>query len=375
MGLDNPPPLIVQNLVFKCILNQEVNQRWIVQNMKGRAIYNPRRFAAVVSRSVKPRIALLTFSSGKMVCTGAKNPDQARFIINQNIEELKKMGYRSLEIKEFKIENMVCSAVLPYRINRESLSQSIPLECTFDHEQFPGVIWRHPEIAPITLLVFESGNLVLTGAVNTKTAKNAFDKVLPILQTHKISPSTLADSSSMEDDDSCAEGFDSDSITIGGQKRRGDTGNRGSSQKIRKINSIASELDSEQQMKKLIKQLERETLKKLAVDQMTRVEENMEQEVPIKFNPYDDDNHNDEKPGEGMQSMPIFGSREKSIKSEQFTSNSEEKQELRCDHCNGMSCENLNLDSEFTKLFGGLCCRCEELENLCRYCTSKMKVE
>lgn len=36
------------------------------------AEYNPKRFAAVIMRIREPRTTALIFSSGKMVCTGAK---------------------------------------------------------------------------------------------------------------------------------------------------------------------------------------------------------------------------------------------------------------------------------------------------------------
>ena len=36
------------------------------------AEYNPKRFAAVIMRIRDPRTTALIFSSGKMVCTGAK---------------------------------------------------------------------------------------------------------------------------------------------------------------------------------------------------------------------------------------------------------------------------------------------------------------
>lgn len=42
------------------------------------AEYNPKRFAAVIMRIREPRTTALIFSSGKMVCTGAKSEDASR---------------------------------------------------------------------------------------------------------------------------------------------------------------------------------------------------------------------------------------------------------------------------------------------------------
>merc|ERR1712130_964577 len=42
------------------------------------AEYNPKRFAAVIMRIREPRTTALIFSSGKMVCTGAKSEKESR---------------------------------------------------------------------------------------------------------------------------------------------------------------------------------------------------------------------------------------------------------------------------------------------------------
>lgn len=42
------------------------------------AEYNPKRFAAVIMRIREPRTTALIFSSGKMVCTGAKSEQASR---------------------------------------------------------------------------------------------------------------------------------------------------------------------------------------------------------------------------------------------------------------------------------------------------------
>ena len=44
------------------------------------AEYNPKRFAAVIMRIRDPRTTALIFSSGKMVCTGAKSEQASRLV-------------------------------------------------------------------------------------------------------------------------------------------------------------------------------------------------------------------------------------------------------------------------------------------------------
>ena len=42
------------------------------------AEYNPKRFAAVIMRIREPKTTALIFSSGKMVCTGAKSEESSK---------------------------------------------------------------------------------------------------------------------------------------------------------------------------------------------------------------------------------------------------------------------------------------------------------
>jgi transcription initiation factor TFIID TATA-box-binding protein len=47
-------------------------------NLKcGNTEYNPKRFAAVISRLTEPRTTALIFKTGKMVITGAKSEEKS----------------------------------------------------------------------------------------------------------------------------------------------------------------------------------------------------------------------------------------------------------------------------------------------------------
>jgi len=190
------PKITVQNLVYTCLLggsggddsNILLNLRDVCIKLKGSAGFNPKRFAAVVQRFRNPKIAVLLFSTGKIVCTGAKTTFQAQYIIHGVVENLVKMGYENATIKEINIENMVCSARLPTMIDRSALALKRPSECNYDVEQFPGVIMRHQPIEPITILVFQSGKIVLTGARTETKALQAFEKVVTILRNFAVYP-------------------------------------------------------------------------------------------------------------------------------------------------------------------------------------------
>jgi transcription initiation factor TFIID TATA-box-binding protein len=68
---------IIQNLVSTANLGCELDLKQI--NLKcGNTEYNPKRFAAVISRLTEPRTTALIFKTGKMVITGAKSEELSR---------------------------------------------------------------------------------------------------------------------------------------------------------------------------------------------------------------------------------------------------------------------------------------------------------
>jgi len=54
--------------------------------------YNPEQFPGLVIRIREPKTSALIFSSGKVVCTGAKSMEKVEESIKKIIENLKKIG-------------------------------------------------------------------------------------------------------------------------------------------------------------------------------------------------------------------------------------------------------------------------------------------
>jgi len=104
----------------------------------------------------------LIFSSGKMVCTGAKSEDQAKKAVFKVVAELKKGGIVIQGKPEITIQNIVASAALPGRVDLEK-STYVLGRTMYEPEQFPGLIYRMDE-PKVVILLFASGKLVCTGA-------------------------------------------------------------------------------------------------------------------------------------------------------------------------------------------------------------------
>jgi transcription initiation factor TFIID TATA-box-binding protein len=151
----------IQNIVACAKLNQKFDLNSIV---KGNPFvhYNPKKFPGLVFRLKKPQTAILIFSTGKMVCTGAKSEKKAFKAITKVIKELKKSGIIIPGKPEIEIVNIVASADLLGKIELEDVAYTLK-KTMYEPEQFPGLIYRMDK-PKVVILIFATGKLVCTGA-------------------------------------------------------------------------------------------------------------------------------------------------------------------------------------------------------------------
>ncbi|CAJ0964849.1 unnamed protein product, partial [Ranitomeya imitator] len=154
----SPPRNIVSTVNLAC----KLDLKKIALHARN-AEYNPKRFAAVIMRIREPRTTALIFSSGKMVCTGAKSEEQSRLAARKYARIVQKLGFPA-RFLDFKIQNMVGSCDVRFPIRLEGLVLTHQQFSSYEPELFPGLIYRM--VKPrIVLLIFVSGKVVLTGKV------------------------------------------------------------------------------------------------------------------------------------------------------------------------------------------------------------------
>lgn len=193
IGTPGPPPLTpitphsvdagiepkLQNIVSTVNLGCKLDLKRIALHARN-AEYNPKRFAAVIMRIREPRTTALIFSSGKMVCTGAKSEDESRLAARKYARIVQKLGFDA-KFLDFKIQNMVGSCDVKFPIRLEGLVLTHSQFSSYEPELFPGLIYRM--VKPrIVLLIFVSGKVVLTGAKVRNEILEAFENIYPILK-------------------------------------------------------------------------------------------------------------------------------------------------------------------------------------------------
>lgn len=170
---------MVENIVSTVNLGCKLDLKKIALHARN-AEYNPKRFAAVIMRIREPRTTALIFSSGKMVCTGAKSEEQSRLAARKYARIIQKLGFEA-KFLDFKIQNMVGSCDVRFPIRLEGLVLTHSQFSSYEPELFPGLIYRM--VKPrIVLLIFVSGKVVLTGAKVRSEIYEAFDNIYPILK-------------------------------------------------------------------------------------------------------------------------------------------------------------------------------------------------
>jgi len=173
----------LQNVVATATLGQKLDLIAIMKVFRN-VEYRPKKFPGLVFRLKRPKTATLIFSTGKMVCTGAKSEKLAQSAIRKVVKQLKNNGIIILGKPEIVIQNIVASANLNGKIDLE-LAADILDNVMYEPEQFPGLIYRMAD-PKVVILIFASGKLVCTGGKSAEMVDVAVAKVHDILREDEL---------------------------------------------------------------------------------------------------------------------------------------------------------------------------------------------
>ena len=79
----------IQNVVASATLNQKVDLNAVVKSFPG-VEYRPEHFPGLIYRMDEPKVVILIFASGNLVCTGAKKEQDVHDAVHKlhgNLEE------------------------------------------------------------------------------------------------------------------------------------------------------------------------------------------------------------------------------------------------------------------------------------------------
>lgn len=138
--------------------------------------YNPEQFPGLVIRIKEPKTSALIFSSGKVVCTGARTLEKVEESIKQIIKSLEKIGIKIKVKPVINVQNIVAAGSVDMDLNLNVLAMKLE-NTEYEPEQFPGLVYKLPQ-AKATFLLFSNGKIVCTGTKSEDQVHVAVDKLI-----------------------------------------------------------------------------------------------------------------------------------------------------------------------------------------------------
>ncbi|MBU0953622.1 MAG: TATA-box-binding protein [Nanoarchaeota archaeon] len=182
----------VENVVAFVALGKPIALTKLVNNIEN-AEYEPEQFPGLVYRTTEPRAAALIFSSGKIVCTGAKSIEKAHEAIKKVVAKIREAGIDVPTKYNVKVENIVASSKIDAKLNLEEITFSLE-NAEYEPEQFPGLVYRISE-PRVAFLLFSSGKIICTGAHTIDDIHTALAKLKKRLEDIgvRVKPSSPSD--------------------------------------------------------------------------------------------------------------------------------------------------------------------------------------
>ena len=165
----------VVNIVVSTALGHDIPLEKMAATLSNTE-YNPEQFPGLVIRIKDPKTSALIFSSGKVVCTGARTMENVSLAIQKIIKSLEKINVKITIKPEIKIQNIVASGSVGLDLNLNVLAMKLE-NTEYEPEQFPGLVYKLPE-AKATFLLFSNGKVVCTGTKSEAEVHIALDKLI-----------------------------------------------------------------------------------------------------------------------------------------------------------------------------------------------------
>ena len=167
--------LNIVNIVVSTALEHDVPLEKMAATLSNTE-YNPEQFPGLVLRIKEPKTSALIFSSGKVVCTGARTMNKVEESIQQIINALEKIDIKITIKPQIKIQNVVASGKINMELNLNNLAMQLE-NTEYEPEQFPGLVYKLMA-AKATFLLFSNGEIVCTGTRSEEEVFIAVDMLV-----------------------------------------------------------------------------------------------------------------------------------------------------------------------------------------------------
>jgi len=138
--------------------------------------FNPEDFPGLIIHFTEPQSVILLFSTGKVVCTGAKKIEDVNDIVHKICAKVKNAGFQVFKSPDLKVQTIVASIELGRQLNINAIAPTLGLEnIEYKPDEFPGLIYKMDD-PTTTNILFNSGKIVCT-AESLKDVTSAAEKI------------------------------------------------------------------------------------------------------------------------------------------------------------------------------------------------------
>ncbi|EGZ26277.1 hypothetical protein PHYSODRAFT_484921 [Phytophthora sojae] len=126
-----------------------------------------------------PKATAMLFANGKLVCTGAETEEAIKNVARRFTQVIQKMDFPGVNLIDFKIQNVVGTCDLGFRVLVEAIAFAHSDCCTYEPELYPALIYRLDK-PQVKVLVFVSGKVVFTDSKEPRELYAACEAIYPV---------------------------------------------------------------------------------------------------------------------------------------------------------------------------------------------------
>lgn len=185
----------ISNIITSSNLGNNLNLKNIALNFKN-GEYNFNKSSNLILKTKNCKVTATIFPSGKMICSGAKNEKESKSACLKFAKIIKKYE-NNVELRDFKIQSIVASFDVKFKIYLPKLYNELNIliknskqfgnnnYCKFNKDEFPALVF-YINNSKANILIFESGKIVLSGAIKRKEISEIIKMLYPLLIESKI---------------------------------------------------------------------------------------------------------------------------------------------------------------------------------------------
>ena len=147
--------------------------------------YEPEQFPGAILKLKEPKVSMLLFKNGKVICSGASNEKEITLGVwkaSKLIHEIQPT-VKIQKNPKYEVVNLVATANLNATLDLFRTAMSLD-NVEYEPEQFPGAILRIHD-PKLTLLLFKNGKLICAGAKKEEYLKKGLKKARELVLSVK----------------------------------------------------------------------------------------------------------------------------------------------------------------------------------------------